>query len=347
MHSKLQVALFSGDRSVSAGTFSGNWTVPDNVTISGAGIGTTVLKNVTGNSASVLILNNKSKAMNLTIDGYKSSVPVGASASGIYVDGKTSFVIEDVEIKNTNGEGVSIKNSSHYEMRRVYVHHTRAKGDPKDAGGTENSGKVGIQIMGSNDQFAIVDSCISTHNGMDGLWMAGHHITVTGGSYSYNGQGMTSVGAAGIYTSESIMNRYIVITGTTASFNTGLGIDIPLVQNIAIVGNITEHNNSAGIGVFEIEGGVIAGNVSKNNCSNELGQPSWQLAGVVIKDSENVSVSGNLVCDSRAEKTQEYGINFKGTVADSSIANNNIYGNKAYNFHFEADYMNVNTIIRE
>lgn len=154
---------------------------------------------------------------------------------------------------------------------------------------------------GTDLHHAAFSNNISHHNAQQGLFFCDNvrYINVTGSVFYSNGEhGIGDIGGG----KTTIRDQYNVISN-----------------------NICDSNGMCGIQVIQGNHNVISNNICRNN--SRSGQGSWP--GILVKDSEDITITGNLCTDEQEgeKKTQAYGIQETGESNNNIITSNNCRGN--------------------
>ncbi|WP_157445135.1 right-handed parallel beta-helix repeat-containing protein [Deinococcus actinosclerus] len=173
-----------------------------------------------------------------------------------------------------------------------------------------------------------------SYNGLDGLSMSTPGGRAEGITALHNGQGDTvqslSIGAAGIY---YLAGADTTITGCTAAYNSGNGIDTgpnsSLVPRVKILNNTCFSNGSAGIQADDVAGVVIEGNTCFNNGQRGFNN---QKAGIILASFGQVqgaTIRNNRCYDDQGNaQTQTWGLGVGTSLTGGfSISNLLIEGN--------------------
>lgn len=290
---------------VPAGTYlvDGGFSLPNGFLLYGDGPSLSILLMSPGVTSNMLQVFDKTRVVGLSINGNAS----GQTSSRYAIVGWqcTGAVIEDVAISNNFGIGVGWSVSQDCQCIRVTV-----DGCTGSLPGFWNGG-------GGLGRHRYIDCC-AVNNQLDGLMICTASNVVTGGTYSSNGYGgsyHSALGAAGIFTPDSVvLNGGLNITGVTCDNNTEMGINVS-ASPFTIANCMCRGNQLAGIFVKGGSNGVINGNLCANNgwYTGTLNPTVWRRGGIVCFPAcDNLAITNNM-CYDDSNNVQEYGIAFGST----------------------------------
>ena len=311
-------AAGGGIVNVPAGTLVGQFTVPDKVTLRGKGMGVSILQLTAGSTGTFIAMGNYATIEDLTLDGNK--VAQTAASWGILAYIKISPKVINVEVKNSSGIGIGVHTCTRPLIKDCYIHDGSKQ---TDTPWHSYPSPPGIwTYLGSGSSII---NTTSSHNGLDGIIIASDNVTVAGGYYDYNGEGMAVPGDGGGGVYIDLSRKDIIINGAHASYNTGIGFDVPdNNKNILVTGCTAGFNNNAGFLFVNVYKSTFTGNIAFNNGQNS--HYDYQDTGFVVNGGGENTIAGNISYDDQASVTQKYGFLYMG-----SLRNTKAVGNVAYN----------------
>ncbi len=287
--------------------------IPDNVTLTGAGAGTIIkLKNTIGAGAINAITNTTTTSgtsvtvSNLTLDGNKANNASGTE-QGIYLNGMGSGTtvqgarLTNLTIKNFRFSGIYLNNTIN-----TTVSNNTIMGNTNDAGIFIDTNSTNDII--SNNTLLANAKGIDAENGSTYLTISNNYINgnTTAGIYFTTGAG--SAPANSIVTGNTIVNNTtygMFVAGNTAAYNTFSGNSVTAGTNgIRISG--ARHNTFTGNSIYD------TGGAANND------------AFFLTSTNQDNIITGNTISDSSATTTN-YAININAGTSNY-IANNTLGG---------------------
>lgn len=311
-------AAGGGIVNVPAGTLVGQFTIPAKVSLVGKGMGVSILQLPAGSSGNMISLGDYATIEGLTLDGNK--VAQTSYNYGILAYIKTGVKLIGVEVKNCTGIGVGLHTCTRPLMTGCYIHDGSKQTDTPYHPTPSPPGIWLYECIGAS----ITDTTAS-HNGLDGIIINSDNVTISGGYYDYNGEGMTAPGDGGGGVYLDLGRKDVIIAGVHASHNTGIGVDIPdNNKNILVTGCTAGFNNNAGFLFVSVYKSTFTGNIAFNNGQNS--HYDNQDTGFVVNGGGENTITGNISYDDQAIVSQKYGFLYMG-----SLRNTKAVGNVAYN----------------
>jgi len=310
------IYLMEGTYIVDAGI-----TIPNNVSISGAGAATIIKLKTTTNTSFQLLTNSDTTTgtrvniKNLQIDGNKAGnvgfFDIGIMFSGMGSATRDGGMIANVIISNMNSCGIYLLNSSKNTV----------------SGNTSSVNAIcGIEMSGSSYNTI-------TGNTVQGNTTDGIVATTTSNTNTITGNVSAGNISNGIIIASSAYN---VVTGNTTQSNTLAGMVIVSSSNgNTVSGNVSQGNGTVGIAVTStspsntINGNTVQGNVtgvqigSPNNTVTGNTVSGNTAKGIYLNSASNITVGSNNIYDNGGSTTNN-GIYIDVTSNSNTITGNDI-----------------------
>ncbi len=375
----IQAALDAADTAGGGTTFlplgtyivSATVTIPGGVSLTGVGRGVSIIKVPDGadSGSSFDILTTELSGADhymahFTVDGNRQNNtgwnPIGESVYGLSVRSDRCLVY-DCEFKNVvaNGAGVPVTGGE-VTFRDCFSHTNGKKG-------FHNGAVNRISYIGNTCYSNLNDVGIGAHQGIYETIISGNRCYLNGASGIELGD---SLGTSGTASRETIVSNNILVDNVghglfcyaDDSDNTDLAYHVTIANNVmlrnltgmriesakywTIVGNVVRDNEQQGIYVSSCEAGTITGNTVVNN--NVLETASVD-AEILLSDdvgtfsarttTDNVTVVGNVIYDTRGTEKSVYGVSIGGGNTNCVVIGNIINGptTSIRNFGDQAD----------
>ena len=175
------------------------------------------------------------------------------------------------------------------------------------------------------------------------IFIHGTNISIIGGTIKASNTSVTTRGAVYIQGSTTANSQNIVVSGLNITDCRGYGVQVFGATGVTIVGNTINECGGHGIAVLPAAAGVggndaitITGNTITNG-----GNGGASSAGIYLDDNSThliseLSITGNVITDTQATPTQDYGIENAGSSSDQStwrISGNVTTGNQTSAFN--------------
>jgi hypothetical protein len=285
-------------------------TVPEGVTLMGAGMLTTVLKRGLDTTATLITAAaDHAGIRDLTIDGNRT-VMTGHTDGFEIGTTSTDNLLERVRVINANALGVALIGTRPRMLSCEIV-----------GSDTAGIGTIGVWAgSGNGDQLGIHNSTIRGWN-VNGVYIeGGSNHRVTGCLFSRNhaqtsptGGGQIDLASAGdcLISGNTFYGR-----GHTATADGGIEVSDSVV---AITGNTVINHGNVGISFVSGASAVVSGNYVADNTT----------AGINI-DTNNTGemvIIGNISTDRQTPKTQGYGVKINAGCNNYVVIGNDLRGN--------------------
>ena len=261
----------------------------DNVTLSGNGAATILLRSA--NITSVVLLSSVTGCTieRIVIDGNRTNF--GTNSNGIYLSSSSNNTITG-NICNNNDYGIYLYSSS---SNNTITENT-----------CNANNTYGVYLYSSSNNTITGNIC-NANNKSGIAQTSSSNNTITGNTCNANNN-------FGVYLYSSSSNN--TITGNTCNANNIYGVYLYSSSNNTITGNACNVNESDGVYLYSSSNNTITGNICNNNT----------VAGVRLISSSNNTVTGN-TCICGTGQTSDYTYSQYTIYASSDSPNNLIVGN--------------------
>lgn len=271
--------------------------------------------------------NDNIRIANLRVDGNNASNAV--NYEGIAISHSIGVTIENVWVHNAPEIGISLNGGIGPMTSRVFVinaevYLNEADGLQIDFGSTGGTGGV-IDIIGGR-YYNNTNDGIKFSSGIAYNEPPIGELSVFGAEVDHNGNGGITV----LYTASRVKN--VLLSSNFVHENTNDGITLsgstsPFAYG-SIYGNTIQNNGWCGIKLFVVNGTTVENNLIINNVQTAGGGGNYE-AGILVYQSTNVLLSGNIITDDQSPRTQRFGIRLSGgaTTSENLTACNNVVTN--------------------
>ena len=282
----------------------------DGVELVGAGMGRTVLI-VSGNFNGIQgVTKNHIMIRDLTIDCSDQT-----GGSGIELRQCTDFWVQNVEVLNAFGNGISLGGSGTSDPNQL-------RGSITDCL-IKTPGNHGVSLANGTWWTTVTDNKIfdAVESGVN---VSSAHYCTVNGNIAYNTAFSPTPGYAGVRLTNSAEHN--AITGNTVyGFERGVFVASTASAGNAVTGNTINHINMQGI-LVEVSDTAVSGNIIMDCWESGTG------AAVEISIAERVTVGVNTITDTRTPKRHTFG------VRESNGANNNVIARQSVSGYLNAPY---------
>ncbi len=217
---------------------------------------------------------------NLTVDGNREkSAPMdGCNGAGIFAFKSKNIVIENVHVKDFNGEGISWQITENVTVRNCEI---------------SGSANIGLH-PGTGSPNSVIENNNSHHNDVDGLFICWrvHHSIVKGNKFHHNGRYGICTGHKD--TDVLFEDNHIFENGSDGvNFRAESAANAP--HRNTLKNNIIENNGIDGGGYGLSFNSPAEGVVLENNIIRDTGQGTQKAAVMIYENGLPVEMKNNKI----------------------------------------------------
>ncbi len=236
---------------------------------------------------------------------------VGCVQDGVYMDDSLDIYFDPGNADANGRYGIHFNNCSGFYLDSVTCFGNGAEG--------YNFDSIGTPVEADINGFGFLFKCIGDSNGGHNMRFKQVGYTVVFGCWG---------------ASQLTLNPDGTFGPNTTSDKHGFALDS--CYQMGFYGCIGIGNNGGGLvdaGVFASESITVMGCILNNNGQIAV---SGVRAGIWLRDSGKFKLIGNTTTDTQPVKTQQHGINVRATMASLLMIGNDMIGNAAGPYQFEA-----------